>query len=114
MGRQTRMGKGPSYAAIDRFIVQYQPCTVMDMYENATMRNGKYLKNTNFALSMQRIGQYMTRSGKFEIKDKVRERTHLNYETKTRWQFKEGNASTGDAPNEPGYKPSKFAEGEFE
>ena len=90
MGRQTRMGKGPSYASIDRYITENQPCRVSDMYEHSTMRNGKLLKDTNFSLSMQRISQYMTRSGKFEIADRTIPENHKNWVKVTRWQFKEG------------------------
>ena len=82
------MGKGPSYAALDRYIIENQPCRVADMYELATLRNGKLLRQSNFSLSPQRISQYMTRSGKFEIAERVIPDNHKNWIKVTKWQFR--------------------------
>ena len=87
--RAGRMGMGPGYAAIDKFMKAHGPTTVEDAYNNATLVNGKLVQVSVFSLSTNRISMYFKRSGKYVKDGTVRTGRTKNYVTKTTWRLKD-------------------------
>ena len=86
---RARMGRGAGYMAVDRYIREKGQAGCVEIYECAKLGNGKSLRNSQYSLSVQRIGQYMRRSGKFEIATKRRQGTNGSTKQSTQWRYKQ-------------------------
>ena len=89
MAPRARMGKGAGYMAVDRYIREKGQAGCVEIYECAKLGNGKSLRNSQYSLSVQRIGQYMRRSGKFEIAEKRTNGPNGQVKTSTQWRHKQ-------------------------
>ena len=87
--RAGRMGMGPGYAAIDRYMEKNGPTTVQDAYNNATLVNGKLMQVSVFSLSTNRISMYFKKSGKYVKEGIVRGGRTQNYAAQTTWRLKD-------------------------
>ena len=87
--RAGRMGMGPGYAAIDKYMKVHGPTTVQDAYNNATLVNGKLVHVSVFSLSTNRISMYFKKSGKYVKEGIVRAGRTKNYAAQTTWRLKD-------------------------
>ena len=58
--------------AIIKYAEKHTPCTVLEIFEGATLKSGKLLRLSNHSINKYRISCQLKRSSKFRVDDTIK------------------------------------------
>ena len=58
--------------AIIKYANEHTPCTVLEIFEGATLKSGKLLRLSNHSINKYRISRLLKRSSKFRVDDTIK------------------------------------------
>jgi|TARA_R100001463_G_scaffold114733_1_gene169931 hypothetical protein len=58
--------------AIMKYANEHTPCTVLEIFEGATLKNGKLLRLSNHSINKFKISHILRRSSEFRVDDTIK------------------------------------------